>query len=235
MSKKQEKTAAEHAARMEAERRKAIAEFNMNNKGKYVIDPDHVPTEEEVRAAQKDFEYATALLNEKNDYVVADKANALRVAKFMREFIGNAHWDQRYFVGVINFCAMIDDFINNFDENNPVDLVMEYGPMQFAQIMFSNYSGNGLEEAKHMAEIYDEFIPIHDKLHEITDWYDAERNKCEDLRNRWAMYAQGFAMEIINPEENVETTPVESVEQESEQSAAAESAEEKPNDDNKDE
>jgi len=209
MSKKEDKKAAEQAARQEAQRRQAIAEFNKNNAGHFVIDPDRIPTEEDIRAAQKDFEYATTTLNEKNDYIVADKENALRVAKFMREFIGNCHWEQRYFVGVINFCALMDEFIEKFDENNPTDLVLEYGPLQFAQIMFANYSGNGLEEAKRMAEINDEFVPIHDKLHELTDWYENEAKKCEDLRNRWAMYAQGYAMEIVPQDESHKNASVE--------------------------
>ena len=59
MSKKTEKNvndAASQTARLEEERRKAIAEFNVQNMGKYWIDPDKVPTSEDIENVKKEFE-----------------------------------------------------------------------------------------------------------------------------------------------------------------------------------
>ena len=81
---------AKMAAQMEEERRKAIAEFNTTNMGKYWIDPDRVPTDEDIKKAKATFEKATKDLQEKKDYVIADKTNALRVAKFMKNFNDNS-------------------------------------------------------------------------------------------------------------------------------------------------
>ena len=102
MAKKKVKEVDEAAKQAEM-RLAAIREYNVNNMGDSWIDPNHVPTEEEVAEAKKEFEDRTKALQEKNDYLVADKPNALRVAKFIKNFIENGFWAQRYFVGVINF------------------------------------------------------------------------------------------------------------------------------------
>ena len=194
------------ATKLEEERKKAIAEFNLQNAGKFWIDPDRVPTDEDIKEAQKDFEERTNALQNKNDYLIADKTNALRVAKFMKEFNDNSVWQKRMFVGVINFSAEMEDFIEKFDENNPVDLVLSYGPMQYAFLMFENYGGRGIEDAKHMAEIWEEYLPIYETLHELIDWYKNEVDMCEKLKSRWGMFEQGYYLCIMDEDANTQQT-----------------------------
>lgn len=200
MSKKTDKNEAnvvDQTAKLEDERRKAIAEFNVQNMGKFWIDPDKVPTDEDIENVKKEFEERTKALQEKKDYLVADKSNALRVAKFMKDFNDNSVWSQRMFVGVLNFSALMNDFIENFDENNPKDLIMEYAPMQYAFLLFENYGGVGIDSARHMAEIWDEYLPIYETLHELVDWYKKEADKCDELKEKWAMFEQGYYLHIL--------------------------------------
>ena len=210
MSKKTEKNvndAASQAARLEEERRKAIAEFNVQNMGKYWIDPDKVPTSEDIENVKKEFEERTKALQEKKDYIVADKNNALRVAKFMKDFNDNSLWSQRMFVGVLNFSALMNDFIEGFDENNPVDLILEYAPVQYAFLLFENYGGIGIDSARHMAEIWDEYLPIYETLHELVDGYKKEAGVCDELKEKWAMFEQGYYVHVLD---DTETDPRES-------------------------
>ena len=207
MSKKTEKNvndAASQAARLEEERRKAIAEFNVQNMGKYWIDPDKVPTSEDIENVKKEFEERTKALQEKKDYIVADKNNALRVAKFMKDFNDNSLWSQRMFVGVLNFSALMNDFIEGFDENNPVDLILEYAPVQYAFLLFENYGGIGIDSARHMAEIWDEYLPIYETLHELVDGYKKEAGACDELKEKWAMFEQGYYLYVLD---DTETDP----------------------------
>ena len=207
MSKKTEKNvndAASQTARLEEERRKAIAEFNVQNMGKYWIDPDKVPTSEDIENVKKEFEERTKALQEKKDYLVADKNNALRVAKFMKDFNDNSLWSQRMFVGVLNFSALMNDFIEGFDEKNPVDLILEYAPVQYAFLLFENYGGIGIDSARHMAEIWDEYLPIYETLHELVDLYKKEADACDELKEKWAMFEQGYYLHVL---ENTETDP----------------------------
>ncbi len=199
MAKKNTKAVADAAEKQAAQRLAAIREFNMNNAGDLWIDPERVPTEEEINEAKKDFEERTVALRDKKDYLIADAANALRVAKFMKTFIENAFWTQRYFVGVVNFSEYINEFITEC-EKEAKDLVLEYGPMQFAYLMFENYAGKGIEDAKKMVEIWDEYIPIYDTLRTHVEWYNNEVKECERLKQRWGMLSQGYYLVLLNPE-----------------------------------
>lgn len=225
MSKKTEKNvndAASQAARLEEERRKAIAEFNVQNMGKYWIDPDKVPTSEDIENVKKEFEERTKALQEKKDYLVADKNNALRVAKFMKDFNDNSLWSQRMFVGVLNFSALMNDFIEGFDENNPVDLVLEYAPVQYAFILFENYGGIGIDSARHMAEIWDEYLPIYETLHELVDWYKKEAGTCDELKEKWAMFEQGYYLHVLEDTETDPREPEQPVEEKTDTETKAE-------------
>ena len=184
------------AAMKEEERRKLIADFNVNNDGKIWIDPDKIPTEDDVREAQKVFEDTAAALRDKNDYVIAKKEDALKVAKFMKEFNDNAFWTQRMFVGVLNFSDLLNEFINGFDEENPKDLSLEYAPVQYAYLLFENFAGFGYDGAKHMAEIWDDYVNVYDKLHELVDWYKAETTRIDSLRDVWALMEQGYYAKV---------------------------------------
>ena len=206
MAKKKTKEVDE-AARQAENRLAAIREYNVNNMGESWIDPNHVPTEDEIAEAKKDFEERTKALQDKNDYLVADKPNALRVAKFIKKFIENGFWAQRYFVGVINFSEYIDKFIAECEEEEK-DLVMEYGPLQFCMLMFENYAGFGLEGAKRMAEMWDEYVPIYDTLRDHVEWYNKEAKMCERLKQRWGMLAQGYYL-VFTDETAAQENPAE--------------------------
>ena len=208
MAKKKEKVAdvaTQNAEKAAAQRLAAIQEFNRQNAGEAWIDAERVPTEEEINTAKEDYEKRTIALRDKNDYLVADEANALRVAKFLKKFIENGFWTQRYFVGVINFSDYITKFIAELEgtpEQEAVKkpLVMEYGPLQFCYLMLENYAGHGLEDAKKMAEMWDEYIPIHDTIRDHIEWYNNEVKMCEALKQRWGMLAQGYFLVLLNSE-----------------------------------
>ena len=210
MSKKEVKDAAKAAEMQEQERRKAIADFNVNQMGKMWIDPDKIPTDDDIAAAKKDFEEFTKSLQEKHDFLIADKPNALRVAKFMMDVIDRAPWKGMYYVGILRFHAQMEDFIKDFDENNPVDLVLDYGAMQFAYIMFKDFGGTGIESANWMAENNEQFVPILDTLHEHNDWYEFQVRKSENLKQRWAAMEQGYFLTILegNDEDTIDPSTV---------------------------
>ena len=208
MAKKKEKVAdvaTQNAERAAAQRLAAIQEFNRQNAGEAWIDAERVPTEEEINTAKEEYEKRTVALRDKNDYLVADETNALRVAKFLKKFIETGFWTQRYFVGVINFSDYITKFIAELEgtpEQEAVKkpLVMEYGPLQFCYLMLENYAGHGLEDAKKMAEMWDEYVPIHDTIRDHIEWYNNEVKMCEALKQRWGMLAQGYFLVLLTSE-----------------------------------
>ena len=215
MSKKKTTPAVSEAEQHEIERREAINEFNRHNMGKYWIDPDKIPTNEDVESAKKAFEDAVLALQNKKDYVVADKANSLRVSTFLKNFIERTSWTERMFVGVLNFRSLMADFIEGFDENNPVELVLEFPATQFIHIMLEHYGGVGIESANWMAENWDEYLPIYETVHELVEGYNAENKRCENLKETWGMFEQGYylvCLEDMPVDNNVVEETVEAVE-----------------------
>lgn len=212
MAKKKEKVAdvaTQNAEKAAAQRLAAIQEFNRQNAGEAWIDAERIPTEDEINEAKEIYEKRTIALRDKNDYLVADENNALRVAKFLKKFVENGFWTQRYFVGVINFSEYITKFIEDLEgtpEQEAVrkPLTMEYGPLQFCYLMLENYAGHGLEDAKKMAEMWDEYIPIYDTIREHIEWYNNEVKVCEALKQRWGMLAQGYFLVLLNLDEDKE-------------------------------
>ena len=117
----------------------------------------------------------------------------------------NGFWTQRYFVGVINFSEYITKFITELEgtaEQEAVrkPLTMEYGPLQFCYLMLENYAGHGLEDAKKMTEMWDEYVPIYDTIREHIEWYNNEFKMCEALKQRWGMLAQGYFLVLLAAE-----------------------------------
>lgn len=208
---KKKKETRNEAEMLAAERTKYIRDFNLNNAGKMRIEPDKVPTEDDIKNAKEEYEAKVKALQEKKDYFVADKENALRVANFLKTYNETNIWvgtpSQPLFVGVLNFHDYITKFIEEC-EKEPKDLVMEYAPMQFCFISMSNYCGIGLEGANHMAEIWDEFVPIYDALRDNIESYKEEVEKCNAYNDRWALMSQGFYAVIleVNEEQIIENT-----------------------------
>ena len=202
---KKKKDTRNEAELFAAERAKYRRDFNLNNAGKMRIEPDKVPTEDDVKNAKEEYEARVKALQEKKDYFIADKENALRVANFLKTYNETNIWvgtpAQPLFVGVLNFHDYITKFIEEC-EKEPKDLVMEYGPMQFCFVSFQNYCGKGIEGANHMAEIWEEFIAIYDVLRDNIEYYKKEVDKCNELNDRWALMSQGFYTVILEVNED---------------------------------
>lgn len=191
-----------------AQRMQAIKDFNMNNMGEQWIDPERIPTDEEKKQAKEEFEAMVKELQQPKDYLIADKDNALRVAKFLMDFNRNAFWMQRSWVGIINFDTQIQKFIEEC-ETEPKDLTLDYGAMQFCYSILENYAGIGYESAKRMFEIWDEYVPIYDLLRGYVEEYKAKNEEAGKLQQHWALMEQGFYHVILNKNNGEETAEVE--------------------------
>ena len=58
-----------------------------------------------------------------------------------------------------------------------------------------------------MAEIWDEYLPIYETLHELVDGYKKEAGACDELKEKWAMFEQGYYLHVLD---DTETDPRES-------------------------
>ena len=60
-----------------------------------------------------------------------------------------------------------------------------------------------------MAEMWDDYVPIHDVLRDHVEYYNAEAKACERLKQRWGMLAQGYYLVFLDNEEGQAQPPVE--------------------------
>ena len=91
---------------------------------------------------------------------------------------------------------------------------MEYAPLQFCMLMLENYAGFGLEAAKKMAELWEQYVPVYDTIRDHIEWYNKEAKMCERLKQRWGMLAQGYYLVFTDVESDA-------VAQEAEEDVAA--------------
>ena len=196
---------ADEAEKHEIERRKAIADFNTQNMGKYWIDPDKVPTEDDIAAAKKDFEGELEAF-QKRDYLVADKDNAVRVANFMKTFINRTIWKGQAFVGVARFNTQMTEFVEEF-EKEPKDLVLDYNALMFVVYMFKEFSGVGLDDAMWFIDNNEEFVSIHDHIYDLANESELQKKKIENLQIRWQYLAQGYYLTILEDVDEENTAP----------------------------
>lgn len=200
MLRKKKETSAENNKVVEAEeqakmRLEGIKAFNTQNAGKYFIDPVKIPTDDDIAQAKKDCEDFAAEVAKK-EYFIADKENAVRVATFLKNWLSDGFWTQRFFVGVLNFNELLDEFLKSCEEE-PKDFILDYGPMQFCFLMLENYAGIGIESAKKMAEKYEEYIPIYNIFNEHVNWYKKQQDHAQELNQRYSMFQQGYWYEIL--------------------------------------
>jgi hypothetical protein len=80
---------------------------------------------------------------------------------------------------------------------------------QFIYIMLENYAGVGIDSANWMAENWEEYLPIYETVHEHIDSYNAENSKCEELKEVWGMFEQGYYLVVLDGTETEEAVPQE--------------------------
>ena len=201
MAKKKIDQQAEEAAKLAEQRRRFIAEFNLNNQDDIHIDPTKTASEDDIKEAKEAWEECVKGYKFRNEYLIADKENAKRVATFLRDFVTNGFWSGEMFKGVVQFVDLINNFLKEVEVEEK-DLVLEYAPMQFAYVMLENYVGRGLEDAKRMLDIWNEYVPILDTFKDHVNWIQVEVQKSKILEQIWNLRTQGFyaVHEVVAPE-----------------------------------
>jgi hypothetical protein len=145
----------------------------------------------DVDAAKVEFEERVKALQAKT-YLIADKDNAERVAKFLQHFNNvDAQWSKNLWIGIIQFDKYITDFLTKFGEV-PCDLVFDYGPLSFMYTIMMEPRGTGLESAKYMESINEEYSKILEVIGQHVDWIQTEQKHCQNLQDVWSLRSQGF-------------------------------------------
>lgn len=184
------------------ERLALINQFNKERKGQMHI-IERRATQEDIDEAKKEYE-ALIEENRTHSYVLADKDNALRVAKLLKELNTDyVEWKERLWMGVITFDEFITKFIDKFDETAPVELNVDWGNLTYLFCSLPTITGHGLSTAKRFSEIYDEYVKVLEVVQMHSDNVMAFNERVRKAQERWSMASVGFIL-VYDDEEDGE-------------------------------
>lgn len=198
-----------------AERVSLINQYNKENEGQSYLDFEPA-TEEDMDKAKTDFEAAQKALNTKT-FVIADKANAKRVAEFLKNWNEKyAAWEKDQWVGVVKFNNYITDFLDQFAKEDQ-DLIVDLGALLYLDTLMMKPFGIGLAAAKEMEAIDDEY----NKILEVVDDYkkkaDEESQAIRKKQEVWAAACAGFRLHFVTDDSADGTKIVGPVEEKTEE------------------
>lgn len=189
------------------QRKLIIDEYNKSKVDSYI--EYEKPTPEEVKEIADYYTEEVTKFNAKK-FTIADKNNALRVAKFLEKWNENdAQWEGEGWKGTIYFDVIIKDFIEKFKMEEQ-DFVIDYPTLTYLYTFMRNHHGVGLKGAMRFNKIADEYNKILDTVGEAFETHNKEGEEIKKLQDRWQAYENGFKLKYkeIPEDVNMETEEV---------------------------
>lgn len=180
------------------ERKQLIAEYNKNNAGICEIeDIEGLLSEDYVNETKKDFEDVVKEANGLT-YTIADKEKALETAKFLKSWNAEKNeWHRAYWKGVIKFDEFITEQIKELEEDKEKSLVFDYNALIFLYQTMMQPSGVGLEAAKAMEAIDDQYNSVLNTIGSYVDKLSLYDKKAKLFQERWGLACNGFKMNVL--------------------------------------
>lgn len=193
-----EKTAEEIHEIEKQQRNNLINEYNKNNSTTR-INPDIIPTVDDIKSFKEDFE------NEYKElcgltYCIADADSALSVAEFLLDWNTNyVNWRKDLWKGVIKFDEVIRDIIDNIhnNTNRTAPLEIDYAALSYLYMTMMEPAGVGLKSAKDMEKIDPTYSAILEAIGTNVDMFNQRKEYIDLLQRRWAFAEQGYYLELL--------------------------------------
>lgn len=184
----------------EEDLKKMIETFNEQNKGVSYIE-EGKPTPEEVKAIADEYKEKVEAFNAKT-FVIADKNNSLRVAKFLKTWNEkDVQWNENGWRGAILFDSLVKTFIEECQKEEK-EWVIDWSTLTYLYVYMHNISGVGLKSAIRFNEIEEEYSKILEVITEEFDKHNEEGKKIQKLQDRWRAYEGGFRLHYVEEEKN---------------------------------
>lgn len=184
------------------ERAQLIEQYNKENAGVSRLENEPA-TEDDVNAAKKAYEDAQTAFNSQT-YVIADKPNALRVAKFLKNWNEKyAVWEKDQWVGVVKFDSLIADYIGKL-EAEETDLVVDYNTLIYLDVLMMRPAGRGLESAEEMESMNEEYNKILECVDDRKNEVFEQQRKIRQLQDVWGAATCGFKIHYLTEDEIAE-------------------------------
>lgn len=159
------------------------------------------PKEEEIEAMEKRLQDMKDNRNAMK-YFIADAANAHRVVDFLEKFNSeNVFWGKDMWKGIIEFDKILKSWKEENLNKNDVNFELDFPAMFYCYTVFNNPAGKGIESAKYMASIEEEYNAILNLLNEYVDDFNKEQEKFKVLNDIYSTMQQGYMVVLKEDEE----------------------------------
>ena len=154
------------------------------------------PSEEEIVAAQKEFEEAAKTFTIKT-YPIGKPEEAEEFYNYLIHFINNRYlWQKEAWMGTIKLVEELESSAGLFRSEKDKSLLVGYQALEFVFFALSNPGGLGLQAAKDFEEENDIFIRVATAAGDQLEQARSSLKEIEFLQQKWGAMAQGFYLEI---------------------------------------
>jgi len=162
------------------------------------------PSEEETKAAEKEFELAANTFNTKK-FNIGTEEEFKEISEFILTFLDKfVYWTKNGWMGVLKLNEETEDFVKTYKSGS---YGLGYQALEFLFYVLTNPGGSGIESAREIekyADIYGKLVEYAGKELELAR---AELKEIQYLQENWNAMLQGFYLEREDGVEQVNDVP----------------------------
>lgn len=178
---------------MEAQRISFIKEYNANNTDSQILNKE--VTEDDIKELENRMD-AMKEARSAMTYEIADAENGMRVAQFLRDWNANDFvWVKDMWRGVLRFDEFINEQISLMENaDTALPLTFDFGALTYVYNAMMQPCGTGLEAAKKMEAMSDEYDAILNTVAMYIDEFQEENKLFQRLGQCLGARYQGYYM-----------------------------------------
>lgn len=151
------------------------------------------PSEEEIKAAEKEFNEALESFTN-NTYTIGTDANAKKIYAFLQTFIQKyVFWTKNGWMGVVKFNEELNAKVAEYKAGDLV--TFGYQALEFLNYILSNPGGYGLQSAKNIVKYAEIYSAVLDETGLKLKTAREELKDLQFLQDKVASMNQGFYLE----------------------------------------
>lgn len=198
-----------------------MAELEINNVeelkeklAEAVKDNPNKPTEEEIKAAGEEFEYASKIFPTKM-WEIGDEKQGRAFCDYLKHYVRNRlFWTKNGWMGVVKLNEELQAAENLLNGKEP--LKIGYQALEFVYYSLMNPGGVGLQAAEDFESESENYLPL---MEAVSISLEKARNMIKEiqfLQDKYAAMQQGFYLELepallpedINEMQNIQTQEI---------------------------
>jgi nitroreductase len=194
-----------------------MAELEINNVEelkeeleKAVKDNPNKPTEEEIKAAAAEFEYASKIFPTKS-WEIGEVKDARVFCDYLKHYVRNRlFWTKNGWMGVVKLDEEIQAAENLLNGKEPFQL--GYQALEFVYYSLMNPGGIGFQAAQDFESESENYLPLMEAVSVSLEKARTQLKEIQFLQDKYAAMQQGFYLELepAEPESEPGTTLVDS-------------------------